>query len=37
MTDDQDVELGKAGTLPGLPGILWALFTFHLGPIFFLT
>ncbi len=33
MTDDQDVELGKVGTLPGLPGILPALFAFHLGPI----
>lgn len=25
MTDDQDVELGKAGTTPGLPAILCAL------------
>lgn len=35
MTDDQDVELGKAGTVPGLPALIRALFTFHLGPIFF--
>lgn len=37
MTDDQDVELGKVGTLPGLLGTLQAQLTFRLGPIFFLT
>lgn len=35
MTDDQDVELGKTGKCPGLPGLLWALFTFHLAAVFF--
>lgn len=34
MTDDQDVELGKPGTRPGLPGIIWACFNFSSGSYF---